>query len=113
MSAPVHQKLWEHKSPHSTKTYEFKKVVEEKYKIQLEDYKSLHQWSVGHLAQFWEEVWHFTGIRASAPFIKVGNRRDMYTRFTLNLASDFSAFCSFLCGEWSHLMSNFSSFFCG
>ncbi|KAL8782740.1 MAG: hypothetical protein Q9195_009581 [Heterodermia aff. obscurata] len=71
MSALTHQKLWEHEDPTSTRTYAFKKLVEDKYNVQLEDYESLRQWSVSHLAQFWEEVWYFTGIRASTAFTKV------------------------------------------
>ena len=76
MSALTHEKLWEHPSPQTTKTHEFKRSIEQKYGVQLEDYESLRQWSTHNLAQFWEEVWHFTGIRASAPFTKVGLKRD-------------------------------------
>ena len=76
MSAPMHEKLWEHPSPQTTRTHEFKRSIEQKYGIQLKDYESLRQWSIDYLAQFWEEVWHFTGIQASAPFTKVGLRSD-------------------------------------
>ena len=73
MAAPVHQKLWEHENPISTRTYEFKRSIEAKYGVHLEDYEELRQWSINHLGPFWEEVWHFTGIRSSTPFTKVGN----------------------------------------
>ena len=71
MPEPTNHKLWEHGDPTSTRTYAFKKSIENKYNVQLEDYESLRQWSVNHLAQFWEEVWHFTGIRSSTLFDKV------------------------------------------
>ena len=69
------QKLWEHEDPTSTRTSAFKKSVEDKHNVRLEDYESLRQWSVSHLAQFWEEVWHFTRVRASTSFMKVGITR--------------------------------------
>lgn len=72
-----HQKLWEHEDPTSTRSYAFKKSVEDKHSVQLEDYESLRQWSVSHLAQFWEEVWYFTDVRASTSFMKVGITRDI------------------------------------
>lgn len=51
--------------------YEFKTLVEKKYHVKLNGYEALRQWSINHIAQFWEEIWHFTGIRASTPFTKV------------------------------------------
>ena len=75
MSALTDQKLWDHEDPTSTRTYAFKKSVEDKYNVQLDDYESLRRWSVSHLAQFWEEVWYFTRIRASTSFTKVGITR--------------------------------------
>lgn len=65
------QLLWEHADPKSTRTHQFKAVVEEKYNVVLTDYEALRQWSIAHLAQFWEEVWRFTGIRAATPYIEV------------------------------------------
>ncbi|KAA6408639.1 MAG: acetoacetate- ligase [Lasallia pustulata] len=63
--------LWRHKNPESTSMYEFKTLVEKKYHVKLNGYEALRQWSINHIAQFWEEIWHFTGIRASTPFTKV------------------------------------------
>ena len=72
----MHEKLWEHHSPQNTRTYDFKTFIEQKYRIQLKDYETLRQWTIDHLAQFWGEVWHFTSIRASAPFTQVGLTSD-------------------------------------
>lgn len=71
MPEPTNQKLWEHGDPTSTRTYALKKSIENKYNVQLEDYEALRQWTISHLAQFWAELWHFTGIRSSTPFSKV------------------------------------------
>lgn len=64
-------RLWEHKDPSSTKTFEFKKHVETKYQVIFQDYEQLRQWSITNINKFWEEVWHFTGIKASNAFTKV------------------------------------------
>ena len=63
--------LWEHKDPTSTKTFAFKNHVETKFNVTFKDYEHLRQWSVTNVNQFWEEVWHFTGIKASNAFTKV------------------------------------------
>ncbi|KAI9779743.1 MAG: hypothetical protein M1839_007241 [Geoglossum umbratile] len=61
-------RLWTHPAPESTRMYHFKNHVNQKYGVDLADYSDLYQWSISNLARFWEEVWVFTGIRASAPF---------------------------------------------
>ncbi|MGZ5040350.1 MAG: acetoacetate--CoA ligase [Usitatibacter sp.] len=42
----------------------FMKRVNERHKLALGDYESLHAWSVSHLEQFWEAVWEFCGVIA-------------------------------------------------
>ena len=69
-NAPL-KRLWEHKDPSSTKTFQFMEHVETKYRVKLQDYEQLRQWSITNINQFWEEVWHFTGIKASNAFTKV------------------------------------------
>lgn len=51
--------------------YRFKTLIEKKYNVKLDGYEALRHWSINNIAQFWEEVWHFTGIQASSPYIKV------------------------------------------
>ena len=67
----VPTELWRHPEPTSTRIYELKSVIEKKHKVVLHDYDALHEWSIANLSSFWEEIWHFTGIRASAPFTEV------------------------------------------
>lgn len=52
--------------------WKFLQHVNSKYKLALDDYPSLYRWSVENVAEFWGEVWHFTGIRSSKPFDQVG-----------------------------------------
>lgn len=63
--------LWKHSDSESTGTFKFKSHVEEKYHVDLPEYEDLRQWSLNDLGNFWEEVWRFTQIQASKPFIKV------------------------------------------
>ncbi|KAL6721604.1 hypothetical protein ACLMJK_000708 [Lecanora helva] len=73
--------LWKHRDPESTRISQFKKSLEEKHGIVFEDYRSLYQWSISNINQFWEEVWHFTGIKASRPFTKaVDDEATMFPR---------------------------------
>jgi acetoacetyl-CoA synthetase len=64
-------KLWEHPSPQSTKMYEFMQMLNKKKGLQLKTYDELHAWSIDNIAAFWEEVWQFTGIRASETYQQV------------------------------------------
>lgn len=63
--------LWKHKDPTSTRIHQFKTHIELKCQVELDDYEKLRKWSITNLNQFWEEVWHFTGIKASKPFTRV------------------------------------------
>jgi hypothetical protein len=67
------KRLWEHKDPNSTNTYAFKRHVESKFHLAFKDYEELRQWSIANINDFWEEVWHFTGINASKAFTKVNS----------------------------------------
>ncbi|KAL9101817.1 MAG: hypothetical protein Q9163_002964 [Psora crenata] len=67
---PTPKLLWKHSSPEATRTYEFKQTIERKYDVSLKDYEALRQWSLDNLNRFWEEVWHFTKVKASNPFTK-------------------------------------------
>lgn len=83
MAEAVSPKLWEHPEPISTRTYEFKTLIETKYNVQLHTYRDLQKWSNDHLNKFWEEVWHFTGIKASNPFSKVGSSVNLHSPLTV------------------------------
>lgn len=63
--------LWRPAAPQAARISQFKYLINEKYNATLTNYEDLYRWSVNHLSSFWDEVWHFTGVRASQPFSKV------------------------------------------
>lgn len=63
--------LWRHGSPKSTQMWKFLEHVNSKYGLNLNDYPELYKWSIDSVAEFWGEVWHFTGIKASKLFDEV------------------------------------------
>ena len=65
------EKLWAHRDPQSTQTWDFKSLIEKKYKVQFKDYEALRQWSIQNLSAFWSEVWEYTGVKASIPYSEV------------------------------------------
>jgi acetoacetyl-CoA synthetase len=48
--------------------WKFLQHVNSKYGLNLSDYPGLYKWSVDNVPEFWGEVWHFTGTKASKPF---------------------------------------------
>jgi hypothetical protein len=65
------EELWRHPDPTSTPMWRFLQHINQKYGLQLAGYPDLYKWSVEDVALFWEEVWHFVGIKASKSFDKV------------------------------------------
>jgi acetoacetyl-CoA synthetase len=64
--------LWRHPRPESTEFYAFQQHIAKKHGVATSSYNDLWQWSVDHPAAFWEEVWHYTGIKANKQY-DVGN----------------------------------------
>ena len=46
-------------------------VINEKYGQNFENYDQLYQWSIDHIPDFWESMWDFAEIRASAPYKEI------------------------------------------
>lgn len=67
------KELWRPSSPEKTKIYEFKELVSKKHDVTFKDYNDLYQWSVTEPAKFWEEIWHYTEIKAHKPYTKVSS----------------------------------------
>lgn len=63
--------LWRHSDPEGTQMWKFLQHVNSKYGLSLADYPDLYKWSVDNVADFWGDVWHFAGIKASKPFDQV------------------------------------------
>ena len=64
--------LWRHAAPESTQMWKFLQTVNKDRGLQLRDYDDLYNWSIDQVSDFWDAVWKFTGIRASAPYDEVG-----------------------------------------
>ncbi|OTB08054.1 hypothetical protein M426DRAFT_317571 [Hypoxylon sp. CI-4A] len=60
--------LWRHPSPSTTQMYKFLEHVKSKYGVDIQDYPALYKWSIENISDFWGEVWHFCGIKASRPY---------------------------------------------
>ena len=71
--------LWRHPNPEKTQMWRFKDKIEKKYNLELKDYFDLHQWSIDHIPEFWEETWYFTNIisetQRNSPFEQVNTGR--------------------------------------
>lgn len=65
---PEVKELWRPSSPESTLIYDFMTKVNKKYGLSLNDYNALWKWSVSKPAQFWDEIWHYTHIKAHEPY---------------------------------------------
>ena len=76
-----HKMLWEHPDPTSTRMFQFQKIIESRYNRKFHQYEDLRQWSVANIGKFWEEVWHFTGVRASRSFTEaIDEKAAMFPR---------------------------------
>jgi acetoacetyl-CoA synthetase len=49
----------------------FEKQLKSQLNLSFADYQQLHQWSVDHPEQFWEQLWQYTDIRASESYTEV------------------------------------------
>jgi acetoacetyl-CoA synthetase len=43
----------------------FTKQIENELGLVFKDYQQLHQWSVDHPEQFWQQIWQFSDIHSS------------------------------------------------
>jgi acetoacetyl-CoA synthetase len=68
--------LWRHTDPESTQMWKFLQTVNKERSLQLKDYDDLYDWSIGQTAEFWDAVWRYTGVKASAPYDEVGGSLD-------------------------------------
>ncbi|KAK0674269.1 putative acetoacetyl-coenzyme A synthetase [Cercophora samala] len=87
--------LWRHSDPEGTQMWKFLQHVNSKYGLSLADYPDLYKWSVDNVADFWGDVWHFAGIKASKPFDQVLSpdapmfpRPDFFAGARLNFAEN-------------------------
>lgn len=88
------EELWRHPDPASTPMWHFIRTVNEKYRLGIQDYQGLYKWSIESVGTFWEELWHFVGVKASRPFDKVcvmmEHRHQIFT-YTSSILMKFKA----------------------
>ncbi|CAJ2506825.1 Uu.00g080110.m01.CDS01 [Anthostomella pinea] len=92
---PPSAELWRHPDPASTRMHAFLEHVRDKYHLDIDNYPGLYKWSIDHVADFWHEVWHFCGIKASRPYTevlppnaRVFPRPDFFSGALLNFAEN-------------------------
>jgi acetoacetyl-CoA synthetase len=51
--------------------YRFMQWINDRYDQHCADYADMYQWSVDHIAEFWEAWWQYTSIQASEPYQQV------------------------------------------
>ncbi len=56
----------------------FMQDISQKYNVKLEGYEELYQWSIENIAEFWAEVWNFTGIVSSKGFDEVYSSSSLF-----------------------------------
>ncbi len=91
MNAP----LWSPDSSRisSSRLTRFTERMQGEYQLLDSEYMTLHQWSVEHPEQFWEEVWKDAGVISSAPYERVMGppdfpRTEWFTGARLNFAEN-------------------------
>jgi acetoacetyl-CoA synthetase len=67
--------LWRHPRPETTEFYAFQQHLMKKYPIRSDSYTDLWKWSIDNPATFWENVWHYTGIKAHKRYDSVRHFR--------------------------------------
>ncbi|KAI5297760.1 hypothetical protein KEM56_004555 [Ascosphaera pollenicola] len=60
--------LWTPSNPDKTSIHKFTKTVEEKHSLRFPGYHDLWRWSVERPDIFWEEVYHFTGVKTKKSY---------------------------------------------
>ncbi len=54
--------LWKADKPQNTQMSLFKTHIEKQLNIRLRDYAELHQWSIDHCDEFWQQVWIYCNV---------------------------------------------------
>ena len=63
--------LWKPKSPEKSQMSQLIHIINESYEEDINSYNELHQWSVEHVSEFWEEIWNYSKIIHSKSYSNV------------------------------------------
>ncbi|MDW3098935.1 MAG: acetoacetate--CoA ligase [Alphaproteobacteria bacterium] len=88
--------LWEPETPADTPMGQFAKTAGVRWERSLDDWKSLHAWSVDHREEFWQSVWDECGIVGDAGDVVLENAHAMpgarfFPQARLNFAENLLA----------------------
>jgi acetoacetyl-CoA synthetase len=77
--APPPEVLWEptDSSKDGTNILRYMRWLEEYRHLKFQSYEATWQWSVTEIESFWESLWVFFDVRASAPYSRVLSERNM------------------------------------
>ncbi|XP_054706788.1 acetoacetyl-CoA synthetase-like [Uloborus diversus] len=71
-SGDLHPKIvYQPNEVNENQLWRFRKFVENRYGIKLNDYWELHEWSRQNYREFWECLWIFFDIKSSQPYTEV------------------------------------------
>ena len=63
--------LWTPVHPEKSQMAQLIRRVNEIYGFEIKSYDELFNWSVNHISEFWEQIWHYTEIKHSIPYSEV------------------------------------------
>ena len=63
--------LWRPDPQKKTKMEELTSIINHNHGQKVNSYEQLHDWSVNHIPDFWEEVWNYCDIVHSEPYTEV------------------------------------------
>ena len=63
--------LWKPDSRKKTKMAKLTDIINRNHSQKINDYEQLHNWSVNHIPEFWEEVWNYCDIVHREPYTEV------------------------------------------
>ena len=63
--------LWRPDSKRETKMVELTDIINHNHDQKFKNYEQLHNWSVNHIPEFWEEIWNYCDILHSESYAQV------------------------------------------
>ena len=63
--------LWEPVSTKKTKIEELTRIINNNHNQSINNYEQLHNWSINHIPEFWEEIWNYCEIVHSESYTQV------------------------------------------
>ncbi len=60
-----------------SRMHDYMQWLRREKQLSFDDYHALWQWSIDHIADFWESLWQYLDIRASSPYTRVLDEEKM------------------------------------